>query len=243
MWWCDCIIQCVINLIHQTASSCSFCRSFRYIKLHTNYPAYSVAFLFLSSLVFDTMLFNMIFHWIRCVYCIFYEKVLRSQGFLSAAVTKEAAFFQKDWKVVAPTFFLSHKFCWMDSDFAARPQKLQSPVLSACLSNSCVVKVSHHCWHPTCDLWPLWWPLCWPLCCVFFHLPSCSLTSTGGEPGAAAVRRALPVPAQRLAGVGCRPLRGSAGGSRLRQHLLLHQQGGQARALSHGLSYFIPVTV
>lgn len=36
----------------------------------------------------------------------------------------------------------------------------------------------------------------------------------------------VPVPAQRLAGVGHHLLRGSAGGSCLCQHIPLHQQGG-----------------
>lgn len=49
---------------------------------------------------------------------------------------------------------------------------------------------------------------------------------SGGECSLPAVCCALPVPAQRLAGVRFHPLRGSVGRSRIRQHLLLHQPGG-----------------
>lgn len=69
-------------------------------------------------------------------------------------------------------------------------------------------------------------------------LPRVAQTSTscgafaGGERDAAPAGRALPVPAQRLAGVCHHPLRRPAGWSRLRQHLLLYQQGGQVIAAS-----------
>lgn len=54
-------------------------------------------------------------------------------------------------------------------------------------------------------------------------------SSTDSECSAALVRRELPVPAQRLAGVCYYPLWGFAWRSCIRQHLLLHQQGGQDR--------------
>lgn len=46
------------------------------------------------------------------------------------------------------------------------------------------------------------------------------------------VCRGLPVPAQRLAGVCRHPVRGFARWHRVRQHLLLHQPGGQDDFLS-----------
>lgn len=75
---------------------------------------------------------------------------------------------------------------------------------------------------------PSGWPNLQPLVVPF----------AGGERSAAAAGRALPVPAQRLAGVRHHPLRRPAGRSRLRQHLLLHQQGGQAHRITSQIHNF-----
>ena len=48
------------------------------------------------------------------------------------------------------------------------------------------------------------------------------------ERGVAVIVGVLPVPAQCMAGVCDSPLRGVSGRSCIRQHILLHQQGGQS---------------
>lgn len=62
------------------------------------------------------------------------------------------------------------------------------------------------------------------------------LTSAAGECDPAAVCGAFPVPAECLAGVCDRPLRGSSGRCRIRQCFLLHQQGGGAY-IGHVVSF------
>lgn len=81
------------------------------------------------------------------------------------------------------------------------------------------------------------------MCCILIYFVLCDhsaagsvhdltrLSSTGCECSAAPVCRGLPAPAQRLACVCYHPVRGFARWSRVRQHLLLHQQRGQDEIL------------
>lgn len=79
--------------------------------------------------------------------------------------------------------------------------------------------------------------ICGSISCLVKRQTSCAPPS-GSECSAAPAGRAFPLPAQRLAGVCGHPLRGSAGWSRLCQHLLLHQQGGQVTCwLGHCVWY------